>query len=208
LIFPTALDLKCSSGSNPNAREKISRKIEMGKASRAKVAKGLVKKDTGINKITPVTKLELLTHIIAAAPESRGKRKRAIKRARIETRNQFVAAALKSKSVADSSRTFGSALGDFSDLTAAMTQNEQDVSPVTPNLSKLTRRNKGPKGALKRNQKLKADSVDVGRVQTLLNIPDFAADPMAAIEKHLLNARKKREEKAALEGTSDMEVSA
>ena len=181
----------------------------MGKASRAKSAKALVKKGTGISKAPTATKLEQLTHIIGTAPESRGKRKRALKRARIESRNEFVTTALKSKKLADSSRTFGSALGDFSDLSAVVSEQPAEPAILTP-VSKQTKRCKGPKGALKRNQKLKADAVDVGRVQTLLAIPDFAADPMAAIEKHLLSAKKKREDKTALENrvTTDMEVSA
>ena len=41
-----------------------------------------------------------------------------------------------------------------------------------------------------------------------MSIPEFAADPMMAMEKHLLNAKKKREEKQALESrkTSGMEM--
>lgn len=180
----------------------------MGKAVRAKIGKALVKKGTGITKPTPAQKLEELTKIISSEPVSRGKRKRAIKKARLEARKGFVAAALRTKQITDATRSFGSALGDFSEMSKAVFEDAHDVDTPKPVAPLKERKSKWMKGALKRNEKLKADAVDVHRFQTLMGIPEFASDPMAAIEKHLLNAKKKREEKQALESrkTSAMDV--
>ena len=180
----------------------------MGKATRAKVNKSLVKKGSGITKPTTATKLEELTKIIATEPVSRGKRKRAMKKARLESRKGFVAAALKSKQVADVTRDFGSALGDFTAMTEAVLEQVPVVDREKVLVSNMEKKQKWISGALKRNQKIKADAVDFHRFKTLMSIPEFATDPMMAMEKHLLNAKKKREEKQALESrkTSGMEM--
>lgn len=180
----------------------------MGRATRAKATKPGVNKSTGIAKDSQISKLDQLRSIIATEPASRGKRKRALKRARIESRNEFVSSALKSKNLADSKSSFGIALGDFGDLTAVVENGETDdhhEEPVT--VVKNTKKVKGLCGALKRNQKARSDALDVHRFHSLMEIPDFANDPMAAIEKHLLNQKKKREQKLANKPTSAMDMS-
>ena len=187
----------------------------MGKISKStKVAKALVKR--GITKtdstisaavVTPVNskstkskpvgqtrpRLEELSEIIATAPVSRGKRKRAMKRARIISRQGFVEAALRAKRSADNKDGFGAALGDFEDMADAINDSPEEIKeplkPVKPAKCKWQ------SGALKRDQKLKADRVDVERFNTLMSIPDFAADPLAAMEKHLLSVKRANDAK-------------
>ena len=184
----------------------------MGKVSKAtKISKSFVKK--GISKsetTTAYTKpsLDDLTNIIENEPVSRGKRKRAVKRARLESRKAFVEAALNSRKHNVAVSGFGPALGDFNDLEEAIEESPL-TTPLTPVITERHKKSKWTKGALKRDQKVKSDQLDVERFQTLMGIPDFASDPLAAMEKHLLNAKKKREqrENASVHRKTEMEVS-
>jgi hypothetical protein len=166
----------------------------MAKALRAKAAKTGVNKQAGISKSQNLTKLEILTKVIATDPVSRGKRKRALKRARIESRNEFVRKALNSKRLVDSCRSFGEALGNLEDLSAAILEEPMDEQVAKPTAQGKSRNSKALPGALKRSQKLKADQVDIDRFRALMSIPEFSNDPLGAMEKHLLHM-KKREEK-------------
>jgi hypothetical protein len=187
----------------------------MGKVSKTgKISKTLVKKrirkETPLavtpmipNQILPLsdsipskTRLNQLSTMIATAPISRGQRRRAMKRARLESRKAFAAAALQAKKSADNISGFGVGLGNFDEMVEAIeTQNKglPDETPTTATEKK--KKCKWLSGALKKSKKDKADQVDITRVQTLLNIPDFANDPLAAMEKHLLNQKNKRQEK-------------
>lgn len=184
----------------------------MGKISKAaKVSKALVKK--GISKSVDNPKsstdelqprLEKLSSLIADEPVSRGKRKRAVKRARIESRKAFVEAATKSKKASSDKEGLGCALGDFDEMNEVV---DQELAPI-PIVSPVVAKEKKPKwrtGALKRSEKQRSDAVDLERFNKLMCIPDFASDPMAAMEKHLLNLKRKKEEKE--QAKIQMEVS-
>jgi hypothetical protein len=169
----------------------------MGKAARAKAPKGLVKRDLEKPK-SQSEKIEEMKRIIAVEPVSRGKRKRAMKKARVESRKEFIQAALKSKLKTASISEFGGALGDFTEMVEAINapveaaQDDSNAIPPKPKKAKWL------SGALSKNKKAKADALDIQRFKTLMNIPDFASDPIAAMEKHLQHAKQKREEKEAL----------
>lgn len=182
----------------------------MGRGNKAtKTSKSLVKK--GISKSSTASapqkpSLEDLTNIIAHEPASRGKRKRAMKRARLESRKAFIEVALRSRKQICSTSEFGQALGDFADLEGAI----DEITPPTAVVAEeKTKKSKWSKGALKRSMKVKSDSLDLARFETLMSIPEFASDPLAAIETHLLNAKAKRDMKKS--GTApkntEMEVS-
>lgn len=186
----------------------------MGKISKSvKVAKALVKR--GISKATSrpeeqsvpdsetvkynrseaVSKpsLKEMSEMIATAPISRGKRKRAIKRARLEGRKAFAAMAVAAKKSADDVRGFGEALGSFQDMFNAIDSSDHSKVTESSAVSSTPVVPKKKGGALKRNQKEKSDLVDIQRVQALFQIPEFSADPLSAIEKHLVNLKAKRE---------------
>jgi hypothetical protein len=147
--------------------------------------------------------LEGLKNIIANEPVSRGKRKRAIKRARIESRKAFVAAAILSKRNSTFKDTLGSALGDFGDLCLAVSSEES-----IPNLSQTVKvKAKWPSGSLSRVKKLQSDQLDIERYRSLMNIPEFTADPIAAMERHLRNIKRHKEEKSLNRKASTMNVS-
>ena len=183
------------------------RATRMGKSIRAKSSKTLVKKDAGIAK-TSQEKLEEMKRVIAVEPVSRGKRKRAVKKARLESRKEFVRTALRSKNSVESIASFGEALADFSELANAIDCESNDT-PEKPEISSKPKKVKWLSGALKRGKKAEADALDINRYRALLSVPDFASDPLAAMEKHLLHAKQKREEKEALASrkTSTMDES-
>ena len=198
----------------------------MGKISKsAKVSKALVKR--GIAKSIPrsdiksenvdmekeaVVKpsagqptLKEISKMIASAPISRGKRKRAIKKARLEGRKAFAAFAVASKKTADDVRGFGEALGSFKEMFEAIEPTSDASNETTEEKPKATITKKLG-GALKRNKKAQADLVDMQRVQALFQIPEFSSDPLSAIEKHLQNLKAKKE-RAHQSTTGNMEVS-
>lgn len=130
-----------------------------------------------------------------------------MKRTRLESKKVFVATALASKKKSDNVSNFGTGLGDFQDMQEAM----ESIIPTTvdtkPRLVKKPINKRIQKGAPKRNQKIKMDQLDVERYNTLMNIPDFASDPLAAMEKHLLHQKRVREEKEARKMSQSMDVS-
>ena len=191
----------CHRSTIPNSMGKVSRS---SKVSKALVKKGIVKREScAIGDIpqsldsSVKTSLDVLTHRIASEPVSRGKRKRAMKRARLQSRDAFVRTALRAKLAADSQDGFGTALADFQEMSAAI---EQELSPVESGTvrepEQKPRKPKWLSGELPRSKKLRSNQVDVERFNTLMSIPDFASDPMAAIEKHLINIKRKQEEKS------------
>lgn len=179
----------------------------MGKSTRAKSSRTLVKKNAGIVK-SPQEKLEEMKRVIAVEPVSRGKRRRAVKKARLESRKEFVLTALRSRKSVESVASFGEAFADFSELVAAI-----DCQPYEePHKSEISTKPKKVKwltGALKRGRKAEADALDIKRYNALINVPEFLSDPLTAMEKHLLHAKQKREEKEALASrkTSTMDES-
>ena len=184
----------------------------MGKISKAtNVSKALVNK--GISKSVDNPKsstdeiqprLQNFSSLIADEPVSRGKRKRAVKRARIESRNAFVEAAIKSKKATSDKQGLGCALGDFVEMNEVVDQELAPIAIVSP-VSAKEKKPKRKMGALKRSEKQRSDAVDLERFNKLMCIPDFASNPMAAMEKHLLNLKRKKEEKE--QAKIQMEVS-
>ena len=131
---------------------------------------------------------------------SRGQRKRAMKKAVRVAREGFVKTALATKSKNDNVDNLGDALGNFGDMQEAIAAVQESIVSD----ARFERVLVGPKpkkakqtGALKKSAKLKSDAVDIERFNKLIEIPEFSADPMAAIERHLQNVRRKKEEKAA-----------
>jgi hypothetical protein len=179
----------------------------MGKSARAKSSRTLVKKDAGIIK-SPQEKLEEMKRVIAMEPVSRGKRRRAVKKARLESRKEFVLTALRSKKSVESEASFGEALADFSELAAAI-DFQSNEEPRKPEISTKPKKVKWLTGALKRGKKAEADALDIKRYNALMGVPEFSSDPLTAMEKHLLHAKQKREEKEALASrkTSTMDES-
>lgn len=138
---------------------------------------------------------------------SRGKRKRALKRTRIETKKSFVSAALRSKNKVDRVNNFGQALGDFQDMEEAITATTPEEKVAKPQTVRKTISKYKTHGALKRNQKIRSDRMDVERCKTLMSIPEFAVDPLAAMEKHLIRQKENREAKAMKRDNTRMDVS-
>lgn len=201
----------------------------MGKTSKTtKASKALVKKriakmpvrDAGLTEVSdkkPISRegkvipkrqsLSEISQMIASAPISRGKRKRAIKRARLEGRKAFANMALAVKKSADDVRGFGEALGNFQDMFNAIETCVEAGDPEPSNNIEACEVPKKKGGALKRRQKAKSDMVDIQRVNALFQIPEFSADPLSAIEKHLQNLKTKKEERLCSSNPSEMEVS-
>ena len=186
-----------------------------GKISKALVKKGISKSTTStvvatepnqlpqlVNEVPSKARLTQLSSMIATGAISRGQRKRAMKRARLESRKAFTASAISAKKTADNLSGFGAGLGNFDEMVEAIDDTCTTDTP-TPVLKKSS---KWMSGALKKGKKAQSDRVDISRVQTLLSIPDFSSDPMAAMEKHLLGLKNRREEKAST-NVSRMEVS-
>ena len=196
---------------------KISKKVQVSKALvKREISKVIprdeaapsektsaAKKDGHVS--TPPPSLKEISKMIASAPISRGKRRRAIKKARLEGRKAFAAFAIASKKSVDDVRGLGEALGSFKEMFEAIDSTEVDKEepsedkPVEKTVKKLG-------GALKRNKKAQADMIDIQRVQALFQIPEFSADPLSAIEKHLRNMKVKKE-KATKPTLDRMEVS-
>lgn len=172
----------------------------MGKVAKAREAQASVKKQVSKLSKESICPPASAGHIppVSTVNEgiSRGKRKRALKRANLMARKAFVASATSSRLEDVSSDKFGSGLGSFNEMAAAVTQIHQDV-PDSDARKLRKNANKGPKGALRRPQKLKSDQIDIHRVKTLMGVADFASDPIAAIEKHLLNVKNRQMEKEA-----------
>ena len=178
------------------------------KVSKALVKRGISKSSTRIETTNPDVEVEKkskakvsaappslkeISKMIATAPISRGKRKRAIKKARLEGRKAFAAFAVASKKSADDVRGFGEALGSFKEMFEAIEPPESNEQTEPAEETTVTKNKKKLGGALKRNKKAQADLVDIQRVQALFQIPEFSADPLAAIEKHLQNLKAKKE---------------
>ena len=173
----------------------------MGQISKSKSRNGSVKKslrkDTLKSVKTQAAPLSLRELDTPTESMSRGRKKRALKRAKHVARKAFVEAALKSRATNNDNDKHGSALGNFSEMEAAAVFADESNEDVDPEIiESKTKIRTG--GALKRSQKIKSDAIDVSRFNTLMSISDFASDPMGAIEKHLVNVRRKSEEKEAL----------
>lgn len=179
---------------------KISSQVRQSKRS---VKKGIVKSSTA-TKSGRHNSLDELTHTISSEAVSRGKRKRAIKRAKLVARKAFVETALKSRSAETSSDKYGSALGSFREMEDAVVI--RDDAPEVLNKQKSGKKSKLQRGALKSSQKAKSDSIDIQRVKTLLNVPEFASDPIGAIERHLVNVKNRIESKEARRKISKNEM--
>ena len=152
--------------------------------------------------------LKDISQMIASAPISRGKRKRAIKRARLEGRKAFASLALAAKKSADDVRGYGEALGNFQDMFNAIETSVEAAVVADPFVNaELPKHPKNKGGALKRKQKAQSDMVDVQRVNALFEIPEFSADPLSAIEKHLQNLKTKKEAKSGFSKSNKMEIS-
>lgn len=172
----------------------------MGKVAKAREAQASVRKR--ISKLSkepschPGTSSFVSPVSTVSDAISRGKRKRALKRANLMARKAFVASATSSRFEDVASDKFGSGLGSFNEMAAAVTQINQD-GPDSCERKLRKNASKGSKGALRRPQKLKSDQIDIHRVKTLMGVADFASDPIAAIEKHLLNVKNRQMEKEA-----------
>ncbi len=138
---------------------------------------------------------------------SRGKRRRAVKRNRLETKKSFIAAALDSKKKVTSISNYGAALGDFKEMEEAISGTKPEGKAHEPNTVRKTIHKHKTHGALKRSQKLRSDKIDVERCRTLMSIPEFASDPITAMEKHLLRQKQNRDAKSAKRDSIRMDVS-
>ena len=198
---------------------KISKSAKVSKALvKRGISKSLVRADNKASEIeredvmeskvsSEPANLKEISKMIASAPISRGKRKRAIKKARLEGRKAFAAFAIASKKSTDDIRSLGEALGNFKDMFDAI-QTTENINVTEPSEEEtVTKVTKKLGGALKRNKKRQADFVDIQRVQALFQIPEFSADPLSAMEKHLRNLKAKKEEKAGHATPNRMEVS-
>ena len=121
-----------------------------------------------------------------------GKKKAALRRIR---HNEFVSLLAK-QTADDRNSSFGNALGSFEEMVGAI----DNLQPCHPQLlvSFSKKKSKRSSGELKRSHKSRADSVDIARYQALMSIPEFASDPLAAIEQHLLRINKKKEKGQAM----------
>ena len=127
---------------------------------------------------------------------SRGQRRRIMKRSSLQAKKQFVELALGKKQKVDNLTNFGS-LGDFDEMLDAVvksntTESVDDSHIARRSIAKAKRRT----GTLSRKKKQKSDDVDIRRYQTLLKVPEFSKDPLAAMEKHLQQLKAVRETKS------------